>query len=300
MSERAHLLVQQWLQEALPENDLSASLQNLSETFPFFSAAHLLRFQKVSSDNENSAAWKKEAALHVYNPLQLESTPDDKMFQMPFDEKATETWTEVETTEAIIPEEKIVEAEPIIPERALTKEDDAPAHIDPETIAEPILDEPEEEEVTRQDTVNFDSGGGEPALKIPSINLGAPAGNITFEPYHTVDYFASQGIKLTKNEVTNDQFGKQLKSFTDWLKTMKKLPTTAITHNTDGAGERKVENLAAHSLQNTDIITESMAEVWIKQGNLQKASEVYNKLSLQNPSKKAYFAAKIESLKKPS
>ena len=81
---------------------------------------------------------------------------------------------------------------------------------------------------------------------------------------------------------------------------MKKLPATAITQNTDGVGERKVENLAAHSLQNTDIITESMAEVWMKQGNVQKASEVYNKLSLQNPSKKAYFAAKIESLKKPS
>jgi hypothetical protein len=39
-----------------------------------------------------------------------------------------------------------------------------------------------------------------------------------------------------------------------------------------------------------------MAEVWMRQGNKEKAIEIYNKLSLLNPSKKAYFAAKINSL----
>jgi hypothetical protein len=41
-----------------------------------------------------------------------------------------------------------------------------------------------------------------------------------------------------------------------------------------------------------------MAEVWSKQGNTQKAIEVLTKLSLLNPSKKAYFATKIENLKR--
>jgi hypothetical protein len=41
-----------------------------------------------------------------------------------------------------------------------------------------------------------------------------------------------------------------------------------------------------------------MAEVWLKQGNKEKAADVYRKLSLRNPSKSAYFAAKIESLNK--
>jgi hypothetical protein len=41
-----------------------------------------------------------------------------------------------------------------------------------------------------------------------------------------------------------------------------------------------------------------MAEVWVKQGKLEKAIEVYHKLSLINPSKRAYFAAKLEILKK--
>ena len=40
-----------------------------------------------------------------------------------------------------------------------------------------------------------------------------------------------------------------------------------------------------------------MAEVYENQGKLVKAMEVYNKLSLLNPAKSAYFAAKSEKLK---
>ncbi|HEX4372152.1 MAG TPA: hypothetical protein VHZ50_02505, partial [Puia sp.] len=47
---------------------------------------------------------------------------------------------------------------------------------------------------------------------------------LTFGAYYTIDYFASQGIKVSQETEPNDKFGKQLKSFTDWLKTMKKLP----------------------------------------------------------------------------
>lgn len=118
---------------------------------------------------------------------------------------------------------------------------------------------------------------------------------LLFEPYHTVDYFASQGIKNAIDEAPKDKFGKQLKSFTDWLKMMKKLPVTEL-EKTDASAEKGVESLAAHSISGADVITESMAEVWLKQGNREKAIEIYRKLSLQNPSKSPYFAAKIEGL----
>ena len=71
----------------------------------------------------------------------------------------------------------------------------------------------------------------------------------------------------------------------------------AFGADTDGAGEQKVQVLAAHSLDNLDVATEAMAEVWIKQGNPEKAMAIYQKLSLSNPAKSAYFAAKIEYLK---
>lgn len=124
------------------------------------------------------------------------------------------------------------------------------------------------------------------------------ASSLSFEPYHTVDYFASVGIKLNQEEVGKDNFGRQLKSFTEWLKTMKRLPAAEQLKKLDPHAEEKVENIAAHSLDNSEILTETMAEVWVKQGKLEKAIEVYNKLSLLNPSKRAYFATKLENLKK--
>lgn len=132
-------------------------------------------------------------------------------------------------------------------------------------------------------------------INIPIEGKAQTDSLITFEPFHTVDYFASQGIKLSIEEASKDKFGKQLKSFTEWLKTMKRLPATQMT-TLQGQAEKQVENMAAHSVQNAEVVTEAMAEVWLQQGNKAKAAEVYRKLSLLNPSKSAYFAAKIEHL----
>ncbi|HTI91090.1 MAG TPA: hypothetical protein VL727_10905 [Puia sp.] len=117
-----------------------------------------------------------------------------------------------------------------------------------------------------------------------------------FEPYHTIDYFASQGIKLTLEENPSDQLGKQLKSFTDWLKVMRRLPQKEREIIPDRAAEQTVQTIAAHSVVGREIVTETMAEVLAKQGMPDRARAVYEKLSLLNPDKRAYFATKIEQL----
>lgn len=122
--------------------------------------------------------------------------------------------------------------------------------------------------------------------------------DLFFEPFHTVDYFASQGIKIRAEEKPADKFSTQLRSFTDWLKTMKRVPVSELAKNIPSVLEKKVEQLAEHSLDEKEVVTETMAEVWEKQGNREKAIGIYSKLSLQDPSKSAYFAAKIEELKK--
>jgi hypothetical protein len=120
-----------------------------------------------------------------------------------------------------------------------------------------------------------------------------------FEPYHTIDYFASQGIKLTLDDNPQDSLGKQLKSFTDWLKVMRRLPQKDREVVPDRVVEETIQTIAAHSIQGKDIVTETMAEVLAKQGMREKARVVYEKLSLLNPDKRAYFAAKIEQLNIP-
>lgn len=119
---------------------------------------------------------------------------------------------------------------------------------------------------------------------------------IAFEPLHTVDYFASQGIKINEELLTNDKLGSQMKSFTAWLKSMKKLHPGKLEEQSL-ATEKLIQTSADESNINTEILTEAMAEVLIKQNKKEKAIEMFSKLSLINPSKSAYFAAKIESIK---
>jgi hypothetical protein len=117
-----------------------------------------------------------------------------------------------------------------------------------------------------------------------------------FEPFHTIDYFASQGIKLTLDENPTDVLGRQLKSFTDWLKVMRRLPQKEREIVPDRVAEQTIQSFAAHSIEGKEVVTETMAEVLAMQGMRERARIVYEKLSLLNPDKSAYFATKIEQL----
>jgi hypothetical protein len=133
-------------------------------------------------------------------------------------------------------------------------------------------------------------------FSITPLNTG-----LTFEPLYTVDYFASQGIKLdVVDENATDKLSQHMKSFTEWLRTMKRInPTEPIREELDTATEAEIQHLASSAnRQREAVVTESMAQVWVHQGKIHKAIEVYNKLSLQHPEKRAYFAAKIEQLNK--
>lgn len=120
---------------------------------------------------------------------------------------------------------------------------------------------------------------------------------VDLEPYHTVDYFASQGIKIGLDVEPKDKLGKQLKSFTQWLKTMRRIGPTPENVLIDDETEQQVINNAAHSITKDEIVTETMAEVLEKQGKIDKAIEVYKQLSILYPEKSVYFAAKIKQIK---
>ena len=59
------------------------------------------------------------------------------------------------------------------------------------------------------------------------------------------------------------------------------------------------ENMAKKSeVFELDFVTETLAQLYQQQGDISLAIKAYEKLILQNPSKKAYFASLIENLKK--
>lgn len=134
-----------------------------------------------------------------------------------------------------------------------------------------------------------------PVMATPEGKATVDLGEPVFESYHTIDYFASQGIKLLQEDL-KDKLGKQLKSFTDWLRSMKRVGPVEST-SIDDITNQSIQRIAEHSIEEKEVLTEAMAEVWVKQGNADKAIRVYEKLSLLNPTKSSYFARRIEQLK---
>jgi hypothetical protein len=270
MRDRIDHIVQALFDKSSLQDCSLQQVDYLAHQYPYFSTAQLLLLKKTEKGSEVRARQLQRAALHFCSPLQFVHWLQPEQFdtELP-DAELSQNSMRVHDTEnepeIVVPDEIPPEPEPA---------QIAALALEPVTEAAPAL-HATEPEPTKEATVQE---------------------ALTFEPFHTVDYFASQGIKLSQQEATNDTLGRQLKSFTEWLKTMKRLPVASPQQPPGSVGEHKVERLAAHSVHTADVVTESMAEVWLKQGNKEKAADVYRKLSLRNPSKSAYFAAKIESL----
>ncbi len=172
-----------------------------------------------------------------------------------------------------------------------------------------LMEPLEEERVTEELTIEMETGertGHEQVLENNSLvsaildrekEIAEQETELKFEPLHTVDYFASQGIKNITEPMPDDKLGKQLRSFTEWLKIMKKLPAEETVEITE-SDEKKIKAEAEDSNEAKEVITEAMADVLLKQGKTHKAIEIYQKLSLQHPEKSPYFAALIEQLKR--
>ncbi len=131
----------------------------------------------------------------------------------------------------------------------------------------------------------------------PILRLRKDDSSMLFEPYHAVDYFAALGIRLNEEAKPVDKLGVQLKSFTEWLKSMKKIHNQPGEAQINDATQQAIQHIAEKSNIQDEVVTEAMAEVYLQQGKAGKAIQVYEKLSLLNPSKSAFFAAKIENLK---
>ncbi len=104
-------------------------------------------------------------------------------------------------------------------------------------------------------------------------------------------------IKATKKKVPpeNEKTREQIAIITQFIKS-KPNPSppkvSAPDEQPDLASTLKSGEFGDH------IISETLAEILIRQGKKDKAIEVYKKLIWKFPQKKAYFAAQIEELKK--
>lgn len=279
MNPRINQLVRTLLHKDSLDQCSLQELRQFADRHPFFGAAQLLLTKKLQTEDPGTYNEQlQKTFLFFNNPLWVEQLLNEngnaEIFiardeePAPYSPKQVaepefkQYEVETKTVEAIAPVVEVSKIE--VPEQEKTEEVEPVKPVSPLKI-EPVVNKKDE---------------------------------LIFEPFHTVDYFASQGIRVKEDEKPTDKFGKQLKSFTEWLKSMKKLPIAEVVARTEPIAEKKIEEMAEVSLKEREVVTEAMAEVWEKQGNAAKAIAIYDKLSLLEPSKSAYFAAKIDALKK--
>ena len=72
---------------------------------------------------------------------------------------------------------------------------------------------------------------------------------------------------------------------------MKKLPVTEIAAAVSASDEKKVEQMAELSINDREVVTEAMAEVWEKQGNHEKARETIREIKFAQSRQKLLFCS---------
>ena len=284
------------LQKLFSENSVEKipldRLKQIVDEHPYFTLGHLLLAKKLQTINtEEFEAQSEKASLYFNEPIWLQTLLNPPAA------------SEFTIREGIA--EEIIALEEGVIEEAVPEEDFLEKPISQETTVEEIISEepipeilPIEEKALVEEDVKNEQPERESTHQLADV-VTEKAGDDSqvFEPYHTIDYFASQGIKVSNVIKSDDRLSQQLRSFTEWLKTMKRLPETQVDAQLDAVTQHNIQEIAAHSLDDKEIVTESMAEVLVKQNKGDEAIVIYEKLSLLNPSKRAYFAAKIEQLK---
>jgi len=105
------------------------------------------------------------------------------------------------------------------------------------------------------------------------------------------------GIRMPVEPDQGDSLGLKLRSFTEWLKSMRRIHPEKLDAQLDAGSETRIREEAEQSNDRSEVLTETMARVFLQQGMKDKAIEVYRKLSLLEPLKSLYFAAKINEIK---
>ena len=223
---------------------------------------------------------------------------------------------------AIIPEPIIVAPTPPMPEPAATAalENIIPAieeNTTPEADVPALAEEP----------------APPPAASLPAEPAPALNTEDLITPIFANDYFLQQGVKISsdipeqidelktvQSTTEEDKSLMVMMSFSEWLthfkhtsekekaetedqralKTMwqREKMAAAIEEETEEI-PAEVFEMAVNSITREDgLVSESLAEIYIKQKKYEKAIEMYRKLSLRNPQKNAYFARKIEEVLK--
>lgn len=277
-----------------PDDVSLIELQKITEAHPYFSIGHLLLSQKLKAEHHNAFGSQVQRTAVYFNNVFWAGhliSGENLSVELPsYEDEETKPLLnkviEEEQRSMATPTEEMNTGGKII---TATPDEEQYAATTTEEVLQQAADEEKQKEVISSVLEDQLAEFKKPVTEETELKIET-------EPYHTVDYFASQGIKADLSQ-PQDRLGSQLRKFTDWLKQMKSVKTETQDLGTDPEMENMIQGIAKTSNETREIVTETMAQVLVKQGKNDKAVQLYLKLSFLYPEKSAYFAAKIEQLK---
>jgi len=260
----------------LPETD--ENLREIIKNFPYFQPAHILFARSLNqSNNILFSEALKNAALYSGNRkllFELVNNEYKSTIAAPIEEKTVEQTSKTEPN--LITEVETIDSNEIetIPQIEIPQE---------------VIEAPQDEPII------------EPTISIQSNPL-PPAIDFSQEK----DSFLGWLNKLNKNPEKNELVASQLPISPKIEKEqVDNLVDRFIQTDPRISKPSKAEffspiQMAKKSVEDNDmIVSETLAKVYIDQGNTEKAIHIFRKLSLLYPDKSTYFAALILKLEKP-
>ena len=260
----------------LPEtND---NLKEIIKNFPYFQPAHILFARSLNqSNNILFSDALKNAALYSGNRkllFELVNNEDKSTIALPIEEKIVEQTPKTESN--------------------FIREVETSASIGIETIAQ-IENHQEIIEVIQDEPII------EPTLSSQANPL-PPAIHFSEEKDSFLGWLSKLNNNPEKNELLANQLPispkiekEQVDNIVDrFIQTDPRIskPSKAEFFSPIQMAKKSVED-------NDMIVSETLARIYIDQGNIEKAIHIFRKLSLLYPDKNTYFAALILKLEKP-
>lgn len=304
-------IVTKWLQT--PTTDLDAAeVESLVKTYPYFAPAHYMQAAQLHNHKDFSPRHLAHIRLYAGNWFLFHELMD----------RATGKKVITQPDQVVVPAP--IETATLTTENIIKANNTADA-AKPDVAETPSLPV---KEVLPEEEVNY----------MKDTTATESQDESLIQPVFTEDYFRHEGIIVSdelpeEKEVTPPlmQAPEGIKdprslmvvmSFTEWLlyfrtksqkekedeedrkamKTMwqKEKLAAALEEENDEIPENVFE-MAVNSLDKDEgLVSESLAEILTKQGKIEKAIEMYRKLSLRNPQKSTYFAQQISILQKKS
>lgn len=124
-------------------------------------------------------------------------------------------------------------------------------------------------------------------------HLRRPGERYTFADW--LDY-VSERKSILDEEAAQDRNSRQSRLIDDFLKEPVERITPAAAKPISQSEAKAIEERSVS--ENDEILTETLASIYLKQGKTEKAVSIFKKLSLKYPEKSSYFASRIAEIQK--